>query len=59
MLDDWVSIPGRGKIFFFSTSPKSVLMPIHPSIQWVPGALSSEVKRPGREADHYYYYYYF
>jgi hypothetical protein len=23
-----------------------------PPIQWVPGALSSGVKRPGREADH-------
>jgi len=22
------------------------------SIQWVPGALSTEVERPGREADH-------
>jgi hypothetical protein len=25
---------------------------IQPPIQWVPGALSLEVKRPGREADH-------
>jgi hypothetical protein len=23
-----------------------------PPIQWVPGALSLELKRPGREADH-------
>jgi hypothetical protein len=28
------------------------LGPTHPPIQWVPGALSMGVKRPGREADH-------
>jgi hypothetical protein len=26
--------------------------PTQPPIQWVPGALSLEVKQPGREADH-------
>jgi len=26
--------------------------PTQPPIQWVPGALSLEVKHPGREADH-------
>jgi hypothetical protein len=25
---------------------------MQPSVQWVPGALSLGVKRPGREADH-------
>jgi hypothetical protein len=29
-----------------------VLEPTQPPIQWVPGALSLEVKRPGCEADH-------
>jgi hypothetical protein len=29
-----------------------LLGPTQPAIQWVPGALSLEVKRPGREADH-------
>jgi hypothetical protein len=29
-----------------------VLGPTQPPIQWVPGALSLGVKRPGREADH-------
>jgi hypothetical protein len=29
-----------------------VLGPTHPLIQWIPGALSLEVKRQGREADH-------
>jgi hypothetical protein len=28
------------------------LGPTHPPIQWVPGALSLGVNRPGREADH-------
>jgi hypothetical protein len=28
------------------------LWPTHPPTQWVPGALSLGVKRPGREADH-------
>jgi hypothetical protein len=28
------------------------LEPTQPPIQWVPGALSLGVKRPGREADH-------
>jgi len=26
--------------------------PTQPPIQWIPGALSLGVKRPGREADH-------
>jgi hypothetical protein len=44
--------PGRVKNFLFSTSSKSVLWSTRPPIQWVPGALSLSVKRPGREADH-------
>jgi hypothetical protein len=42
------SSPGRGKIFLSSTSPRPVLGPTQPPIQWVPGALSPRVKRPGR-----------
>jgi hypothetical protein len=34
------------KNFLFSTSSKQ------PNIQWVSGALSPEIKRPEREADH-------
>jgi hypothetical protein len=45
-LDGRGSIPGRGKISFSSGRPT------HPSIQWVPGAISLRVYRPGREADH-------
>jgi hypothetical protein len=31
---------------------RSALGPTQPPIQWVPGALSQEVKQPGHEADH-------
>jgi hypothetical protein len=37
---------------FFSTSSRPVLGPTQPPIQWVSGALSPGVKRPGREDDH-------
>jgi hypothetical protein len=36
----------------FSTASRPVLGPTHPPFQWVPGALSTGVKRPGPEADH-------
>jgi hypothetical protein len=39
-------------IFLFTTSSRTALGPTQPPIQWIPGALSLEVKRPGREADH-------
>jgi hypothetical protein len=39
-------------IFLFTTASRTALRPTHPPIQWVPGALSLEVKRPGRETDH-------
>jgi hypothetical protein len=51
-LDGRVSNLGRGKIYLFSTSSRSALGPTQPPIQWVPGAISPGVKRPGREADH-------
>jgi hypothetical protein len=35
-----------------STSSRQVLRLTQPSIQWVPGALSLGLKRPGGEADH-------
>jgi hypothetical protein len=44
----WVLVAAR--IFFASSRP--VLGPIQPPFQWVLGALSPGVKRPGREADH-------
>jgi hypothetical protein len=39
-------------IFLFITASRTALVPTQPRIQWVPGALSLGVKRPGREADH-------
>jgi hypothetical protein len=40
------------RIFLFTTASRTTLGPTQPSIQWVSGALSLGVKRPGREADH-------
>jgi hypothetical protein len=51
-LDGRNSIPGRGKIFSFSTASIPALGTIQPPIQWVPLGLSAGVERPGREADH-------
>jgi hypothetical protein len=38
--------------FLFTTVSRKVLGPTEPSIECVPGALSLELKRAGREADH-------
>jgi hypothetical protein len=38
--------------FLLSTATIQSLGPTQPPIQWVPGALSTGVKRQGREADH-------
>jgi hypothetical protein len=38
-------------IFLFTAS-RTALGPTHPPIQWVKGARSLGIKRPGREADH-------
>jgi hypothetical protein len=38
-------------IHLFTTVSKMAVGPTQPPIQWVPGALSLGVKRPGREAD--------
>jgi hypothetical protein len=42
------SSPGRVKNFLFSKSSRPNLGSTQPPIQWVPGALSPGVKRPGR-----------
>jgi hypothetical protein len=47
-----VRFPARAEIFFFTTVSRTALGPTQPPIQWVQGALSLGVKRPGREADH-------
>jgi hypothetical protein len=46
-----ISSPGRVKKFLFSTSSILVLGPTQPPVQWVPGALSPRLNRPGREVD--------
>jgi hypothetical protein len=46
------SSPDRVKNFHFSMSFRPAVGPYQPPIQWVPGAVSSGVKRQGREADH-------
>jgi hypothetical protein len=40
------------RIFLFTTASRTALGSTQPLVQWVPGALSLGVKRPGREADH-------
>jgi hypothetical protein len=39
-------------IFLFTTASRPALRLTQPPIEWVPWALSREVKRPEREADH-------
>jgi hypothetical protein len=39
-------------LFFIATASIPVLGPTQPPIQWVPGALTSGVNRPGCEVDH-------
>jgi hypothetical protein len=39
-------------IFLFTTASRTALEPTQPPIQWVPGALTLGIKRPGLEADH-------
>jgi hypothetical protein len=46
------SSPNKIKNFLFSMSSRLVLGPSQPPIQWVSGALSQGVQRPGCEADH-------
>jgi hypothetical protein len=46
-----VRFPAKGRNFFFSTASIPALDLTHPPIQWVQGALSPGVKRPGRESD--------
>ena len=47
-----VQFPAGTPDFSFSKVSTMVLGPIHPSIQWVPWALSLGVKQPGYEADY-------
>jgi len=46
------SILGKGRIFSLCHHVQQTLGLTQPHIQWVPGALSLRVKRPGREYGH-------
>jgi hypothetical protein len=46
------SSPGTVKNFLLSRSSRTALRPTQPPFQWVPGALSTGVKRSGREFYH-------
>jgi hypothetical protein len=50
----WSEFDSRRWVGLFLSDTVSIptLGPTQPHIQWVPGALSLGVKRPGREADH-------
>jgi hypothetical protein len=52
--DRGVGVPSPGKVknILFSKWSSLALGSTPPPIQWIPGALSQMVKRPGREADH-------
>jgi hypothetical protein len=52
-VDDWGFESRQGlEMFIFTTASRPVLGSTQPPIQWVPGAISRGVKRPGRKADH-------
>jgi hypothetical protein len=51
MDDRWFESRQDLGIFLFTTASRPALGPTQPPIQWVPGALSLWVRRPGREAD--------
>jgi hypothetical protein len=40
------------RVFLLTTASRPALVSTHPPIQWVPGALSLGIKRPGHGADH-------
>jgi hypothetical protein len=46
------SVTGRDKDFLFTTASRPALGTIQPPILWEQGALSQEVKQPGREANY-------
>jgi hypothetical protein len=54
-LHDWeivINFLAEAEIYLFSTTSRLALEPAQPLLQWIPGALSLEVKQPGHEADY-------
>jgi hypothetical protein len=51
-LDYLGSIIDGARFNLSSTAFRPALGPTQPHIQWVPEVLSTDVKRPGREAEH-------
>jgi hypothetical protein len=47
-----VGFPAGTGNFFTTTASRTALGPTQPPIQWISGALSLGIKRPGHEADH-------
>jgi hypothetical protein len=47
-----VRFPAGASFLPFSITSRPALRPTQPHIQWVQGALSAELKRLGRDADH-------
>jgi hypothetical protein len=47
-----VRFPAGAGNFSLDIATRPALRPTHLLIQWIPGVLSLEVKRPGRETDH-------
>jgi hypothetical protein len=45
------SLQGQGIVLCYTAS-RPALRLIQPPIQWIPGAVSPGLKRPGREANH-------
>jgi hypothetical protein len=53
---DWtilcLNLSGEQEVFFFSKMSRLALSITQPPVPYVPGCLSSGVKRPGLKADH-------
>jgi hypothetical protein len=51
-LDDWGSIPSKGRDSFLATAAIPAVGSTQPPIQLVPWGLSLRINRAGRDADH-------
>jgi hypothetical protein len=51
-LDGRGSIPGKGKIYFFSIKHRPALGPTQTPVNWILGVISQGIKLQGCEIDH-------